>query len=264
MKKFIFSTSKTKNILFLAVIMAISFLLTGYRNSGIVADSSANPHHPAEPEMIFVEGGTFWMGCTEEQENTCRSVEKPKHSVTLGSFHISKYPVTEKQWKLMMDGGSSRGDNYPVTSVRWEDAQTFIRRLNEATGKRYRLPTEAEWEYAARGGAKSRGYLYSGSNDLNSVGWFGDDNSHPVGKKQPNELGIYDMSGNVWEWCSDWFGAYTASAKSDPVGASTGSDRVIRGGGWDSTAARCRVSFRSWIAHGGRGNDLGFRVVLAN
>ena len=241
--------------------------------------SSSGSRHPAEPEMVFVQGGTFWMGCTGEQQGDCDSDESPLHQVTVSSFQIAKFVVTQKQWQLIMgtnvrqqrDKANSswsiygEGDNYPMYYVSWDEAQEFIRRLNAATGKQYRLPTEAEWEYAARGGAKSQGYKYSGSNNLNNVAWYTDNSgsiTHAVGTKQPNELGIYDMSGNVWEWCNDWFGTYPASAQRDPMGASSGSFRVNRGGSWYNDATSCRVAYRLNFSPGFRYNFLGFRVVL--
>jgi formylglycine-generating enzyme required for sulfatase activity len=158
-----------------------------------------------------------------------------------------------------------KGDNLPVEKVSWDDVQDFIRKLNAQTGKRYRLPTEAEWEFAARGGNRSGGYKYAGSNSLGNVAWY-DDNAgnktHPVGQKTPNELGIYDMSGNVWEWCSDWYGSYSSGAQSNPTGASSGSYRVDRGGGWRSAAAGCRVAARGYNSPGYSYDDLGFRLVL--
>ncbi|MDR1369559.1 MAG: formylglycine-generating enzyme family protein [Dysgonamonadaceae bacterium] len=225
--------------------------------------------HPAEPEMVFVESGTFLMGtATGQGGREAKDTESPQHSVTVSSFNISKYVVTQGQWKLLMGkepSGNTKGDNLPVENVSWNDAQEFIRFLNTATGKNYRLPTEAEWEYAARGGAKSKGYKYSGSNNLIDVAWFdeGGYSLNPVGTKMPNELGIYDMSGNVWEWCGDWAEIYTASSQRDPKGPSSGSFRVKRGGAWLSETRECRVVHRSW----GKPNEtfgkcLGFRLVL--
>ncbi|GHV68512.1 hypothetical protein FACS1894199_15850 [Bacteroidia bacterium] len=223
--------------------------------------------HPAEPEMVSVAGGTFWMGCSGEQGSDCFSDESPLHSVTVSGFAIGKYEVTQAQWKLIMGSNPShfKGDNLPVETVSWDDAQEFISRLNAATGKHYRLPTEAEWEYAARGGNKSQNYKYSGSHNLNNVGWFDDNSSsqtHPVGTKLANELGIHDMSGNVWEWCSDWKGTYSSSQQQDPMGASSGSYRVIRGGSWAFSAANCRVSLRDRGTPSSRRSDMGFRLVL--
>ena len=219
-----------------------------------------------EPEMVFVHGGTFTMGCTAEQGADCFNEEKPAHRVTVGSFNIGKYEVTQAQWEAVMDYNPSefKGDNLPVENISWDDAQMFIGKLNELTGKNYRLPTEAEWEYAARGGNKSMGYKYSGSNTLANVAWYkdnADSRTYPAGTKQPNELGIYDMSGNVREWCSDWSGRYSDNAQTNPQGASSGTYRVVRGGSWGSGAAYCRVAYRNRTPDE-IGNFLGFRVVL--
>ena len=221
-----------------------------------------------EIEMVFVEGGTFMMGCTAEQGNDCHNDERPVHQVTVNSFRIGKYEVTQGQWKAIMGNNPSyfsKGDNYPAENVSWEDAQEFIRQLNIKTGRNYRLPTEAEWEYAARGGNKSRGFKYSGSNSVNDVAWNAnnsDDSTHPVGTKLPNELGIYDMSGNVWEWCYDWSSSYSASAQRNPTGTSSGSYRVLRGGCWRAVVSDCRVAFRYDINPTDRYYSLGFRLVL--
>ena len=157
------------------------------------------------------------------------------------------------------------GSNYPMYDVSWEDCQAFITKLNALTGKNFRLPTEAEWEFAARGGNNSRGYKYSGSNTLSNVAWY-DDNSrnktHPVAIKAPNELGIYDMSGNVWEWCNDWYGSYTSASQTNPTGPISGSHRVFRGGSWVNIARGCRVSLRNSITPAGRNDDLGLRLAL--
>ena len=200
-------------------------------------------------EMIYVEGGTFTMGCTSEQGNECYNDEKPAHQVTLSSYYIGKFEVTQVLWQAVMGSNPScfKGDNSPVEQVSWDDIQTFIRKLNLLTGHTYRLPTEAEWEFAARGGAKSNGYKYSGSNNIDQVAWYNGNSSsttHSVGTKQPNELGIYDMSGNVWEWCQDWYGNYSSYAQTNPTGASSGSYRDLRGGSWGSYPWRCRVSNR--------------------
>ena len=238
-------------------------------------NSTSNPpnnqRHPAEPEMIFVEGGTFWMGCADEQGRDCRTNESPRHSVTVSSFNISKYAITQKQWQTIMGKNPSqqKGDDHPVENISWEEAQVFINKLNAATGKQYRLPTEAEWEFAARGGIKSQGFKYSGSNSLNDVAWvlMGKRvKTGTVGKKQPNELGIYDMSGNVWEWCHDWYGTYGSNAQTDPLGPSSGSHRVLRGGRWNSSALECSVSARRGYSPKSRGSNdyFGFRIVLSH
>lgn len=254
-------------------------------------------------EMVYVSGGTFLMGAqavdpsAPNYDPDALSGESPVHQVTLGDYYIGKYEVTQGLWEYVMnysgtcaDGttmsayssgpwlGSNPsssygdGDNYPAYYVSWNDiVDVFLPRLNRITGKEYRLPTEAEWEYAARGGSKSRGYKYSGSNTLDDVAWYYDnaynttDNygSHPVGTKQPNELGIYDMSGNVWEWCSDRYGSYSSESQTDPTGPSTGSYRVNRGGYWFHDARYCRVSDRTYNGDPDyRGSGIGFRLVL--
>jgi formylglycine-generating enzyme required for sulfatase activity len=215
-------------------------------------------------EMIYVQGGTFTMGCTGEQGNDCNKDEKPAHQVTLSSFSIGKYEVTQAQWKSVMGSNPFyfKGDNLPVENVSWNDVQAFIRKLNTQAGNRYRLPTEAEWEYAARGGNQSKGYKYSGSNTLGNVAWYYDNSAyktHPVGQKSPNELGIYDMSGNVREWCSDRYDVYSTSAQNDPVGTS-GSYRVIRGGSWGSNVD-CRVAYRGCNSTDKCYYGLGFRLA---
>ena len=186
-------------------------------------------------EMVLVNGGIFMMGCAPENEINCWEKEEPAHTVSLSDFYIGKYEVTQAQWKAVMGDNPSafKGDDLPVEMVSWEDVQEFIRKLNATTRKNYRLPTEAEWEFAARGGTKSKGYKYSGSDDLDEVAWHslsGIVVTHRVGIKNPNELGIFDMNGNVYEWINDRFGDYTSDMQENPLGPSTGSQRVIRGG----------------------------------
>ena len=192
------------------------------------------------------------------------TVPKGKHSVNINDFYMGKYVVTQEQWQLIMGAAITQlhnekgnkypiygaGDNYPMYYVSWDDAQEFISRLNKATGKKYRLPTEEEWEYAARGGNKSQGYKYSGSNNKNAVAWHkgnSQNTSHPVGKKQPNELGIYDMSGNVWEWCHNWKGV----------------NLVARGGSWYFTSRSSEVSRQYIFPVTRRAAYLGFRLALS-
>ena len=252
-------------------------------------------------EMVAVKGGTFTMGCTSEQGGECDNDEKPTHSVTLSDYYIGKYEVTVAQfrafinetgyqtdadknggsyiwngsqwvlksgvnWRCGADGRvrSSSEDNHPVIHVSWNDAKAFYEWLSRKTGANFRLPTEAEWEYAARGGNKSRGYKYSGSNNIGSVAWYSDNSgstTHQVGTKSPNELGIYDMTGNVWEWCSDWYGDYSSGSQTNPQGQSSGSNRVYRGGSWDSFARYCRVSYRCIASPDYRYYYLGFRLA---
>jgi formylglycine-generating enzyme required for sulfatase activity len=217
-------------------------------------------------EMVAVKGGTFTMGCTSEQSD-CDDDEKPTHSVTLSDYYIGKFEVTQELWQAVMGNNPSyfKGANYPVEQVSWNDIQEFIKKLNQKTGANFRLPTEAEWEYAARGGNKSNGYKYSGSNNIDNVAWYKSNSgskTHPVGQKTPNELGIYDMSGNVWEWCQDWYGNYSSSSQTNPKGPSSGSDRVLRGGSWGSGARYCRVSYRDADNPDSRGSYCGFRLAL--
>ena len=215
--------------------------------------------------MVYVSGGTFIMGGDESSDQT------PTHSVTLSSYYICKYEVTQALWRAVMGSNPSyfKGDNLPVESVSWNDCQTFINRLNSYTRRNFRLPTEAEWEFAARGGNYSRHYKYSGSNYISDVAWYGDDSgnsgnrTHPVGTKQANELGLYDMTGNVWEWCSDWYGSYSSYSQSNPTGPNSGSDRVLRGGSWSSYARSYRSSNRSYNAPGGSLRIFGLRLVLS-
>jgi len=247
-------------------------------------------------EMVFVKGGTFKMGCTSEQGSDCYDNEKPVHSVTISDFYIGKYEVTQNQWVKVMGSNPSsfKGGNLPVERVSWNDVQKFILRLNTMTGKKYRLPTEAEWEYAARGGVNSRGYKYSGSNNINYVAWYnvnsGDkvlkdglfeeyinkddfdeytkilvsnkNKTWAVGTKSPNELGIYDMNGNVHEWVSDWYGSYSSVAQINPKGPSAGSYRVGRGGSWYSDGGDCRVSDRGSYGPDDSHFIIGFRLAL--
>ena len=219
--------------------------------------------------MIRVEGGTFTMGATAEQGSDAYDSEKPAHEVTLSSYMISETEVTQALWQALMGNNPSKfSDNpqNPVEEVSWDDCQEFVKKLNSLTGKSFRLPTEAEWEYAARGGSKSKHYKYSGSNSLDDVAWCSDNyggKTHPVKGKSPNELGLYDMSGNVWEWCVDWYDReyYKSSPKSSPKGPSTGSLRVLRGGGWNRNAWSCRVSYRDSHIPSHRGSYRGFRLA---
>ena len=218
-------------------------------------------------DMVYVEGGSFDMGATSEQGSDAYDWEKPVHSVTLSDYYIGKCEVTQELWEAVMGSNPSnfRGAQNPVESVSWNDCQNFIKKLNSLTGRTFRLPTEAEWEYAARGGNKSSHYKYSGSDNIHDVAWY-DDNSgaktRPVGTKSPNELGIYDMSGNVYEWCSDWYGGYSAGAQTNPQGPSSGSRCVLRGGSWNRSARFCRVSNRLNCSPGNSLNGNGLRLVL--
>ena len=217
--------------------------------------------------MVKVEGGTFMMGATAEQGSDAESDEQPAHQVTLSDYYIGKYEVTQAEWEAVMGKNPSffKGDNRPVEKVSWEDCQEFIRKLNSLTGLNFTLPTEAQWEYAARGGNKSRGYKYSGSNEIGAVAWCNNSGgeTHPVGQKQANELGLYDMSGNVWEWCSDWYGSYSSNRQTNPTGAASGSGRVLRGGSWyGNFAPYCRVASRGNGSVAYRINHNGMRLAL--
>ena len=217
--------------------------------------------------MKLVAGGTFTMGTTSEQDFEAGNDERPAHQVTLKNYYIGETEVTQELWKTVMGNNPSffDGSNLPVENISWEDCQEFIRKLNAKTGQKFRLPTEAEWEYAARGGKNSKGYKYSGSNNLDDVSWHEGNSSnktHAVKTKSPNELGLYDMSGNVWEWCSDRFGNYTSAAQRNPAGPDTGAFRVNRGGGWGYGARCCRVSARDNAATGRRDGNLGLRLVM--
>lgn len=218
-------------------------------------------------EMVLVEGGTFTMGATDEQGGDASDIEKPAHNVTLSTFSIGKFEVTQALWRVVMGSNPSKfkGDDLPVENISWADCQTFITKLNQKSGKNYRLPTEAEWEYAARGGKNSKKYKFSGGNTVDEVAWNhanSGEKTHVVGQKFPNELGIYDMSGNVWEWCSDLYGSYPSTPQTNPTGPSSGSNHVIRGGSYDFGSTACRVSARSYIGPSGYRSDIGLRLVL--
>lgn len=218
-------------------------------------------------DMVEVRGGTFRMGATSEQGSDALDNEKPVHSVTLSGYYIGKTEVTQALWEAVMGNNPSRfkGDNLPVEWVSWNDCQEFIRKLNALTGQNFRLPTEAEWEFACRGGNNSRGYKYSGSNYIDDVAWYAGNSgieTQPVAAKSPNELGIYDMSGSVLEWCNDWYGGYRCGAQTNPKGPYDGSDRVYRGGCWDDSARDCRSSYRLNFIPTYRFYILGLRLSL--
>ncbi|MCQ2315583.1 MAG: SUMF1/EgtB/PvdO family nonheme iron enzyme [Bacteroidales bacterium] len=255
-------------------------------------------------EMVAVKGGTFTMGASSG-DSYAYDWEKPAHSVTLSDYYIGKFEVTQELWEAVMGSNPSyfKGSKLPVESVSWDDCQTFIRKLNSLTGKNFRLPTEAEWEYAARAGSEKSLYgneniVVNGKNNspnLDRYGWYGGNcgqhytasegcdeskgydisgweakqygdergGTHPVGRKTPNAWGIYDMLGNVYEWCQDWYGSYGSGSQTNPQGPSSGSIRVSRGGGWDFSALHCRVSIRISSAPGNRFSDLGFRLVVS-
>jgi formylglycine-generating enzyme required for sulfatase activity len=258
---------------------------------------------PFEGQMVFVQGGTFMMGNSDgeklksllrfliperkRKDSSYNENGKPIHQVTLSDFYISKFQVMQAQWETIMGNNPSRfkGRSLPVDQISWNDIQVFLQKINEKSGRKYRLPTEAEWEYAARGGQQSRGYLYAGGNNIDEVAWYwknsgekkisGEmiwENMHknncqtrPVGQKKPNELGLFDMSGNVTEWCNDgyngWIGRYSETPQTNPMGLAYGTSRVLRGGAWDTSSESCRVAYRN-----GGGPDIhnrsnGFRLA---
>ena len=217
-------------------------------------------------DMVLVKGGTFTMGCTSEQSD-CEEDEKPAHSVTLSDYYIGKFEVTQKQWTAIMGNNPSYFKdcgNCPVETVSYNEIQDFLQKLNQKTGKKYSLPTEAQWEYAARGGSKSKGFKFSGSNTVGDVTDNSGNKTHLVGQKQANELGIYDMSGNVWEWCSDWYDKdyYKHSPQNNPENTNNDSPRVLRGGSWLSNGSYCRGAYRYYDFPGSRYYYFGFRLVL--
>ena len=226
-------------------------------------------------KMICVESGSFTMGATSEQGSDADSDEKPTHPVTLSTYYIGETEVTQELWQAVMGSNPSHfsGAKRPVECVSWNDCQDFITKLNAKTGRKFRLPTEAEWEFAARGGTKSRGYKYAGSNTIGNVAWYWDNipsqssgntgyGTQNVATKQANELGLYDMSGNVWEWCQDWYGSYSNSSQTNPTGPNSGHYRVYRGGSWYYLARRCRVSSRPDFTPSNRNDYLGLRLAL--
>lgn len=246
----------------------------GLRNLNLTEDQSET-----ENTFIQVEGGTFIMGSNARLET-----EKPEHMVTISSYYINKFAVTQKEWVSIMGTNPSeiQGDDFPVENVSWYDAVIFCNKKSlkddldpcyviegDLVGcnwhnNGYRLPTEAEWEYAMRGGKLSRNFEYSGSDDINEVAWYCDNSewqAHPVGVKKPNELGLYDMSGNVYEWCWDIYGPYTIEEKTDPKGPGSGANRVFRGGSWSSKKDYCTVSNRYYNIATNHVFNIGLRLV---
>ncbi len=233
------------------------------------------------PSMVFVKGGTFKMGSVSGDAD-----EKPIHSVTLTSFYISKYEITVAQYRAFCKATNRKMpveppaswyeehdhavkwqwyDTYPIVNINWYDANAYCKWLTETTGEEYSLPTEAQWEYAARGGHQSKHYVYAGSNEIDEVAWYDETTNEkglkPVGRMKPNELGIYDMSGNVWEWCSDFYGKYTATSQKNPIGQKSGNYKVIRGGSWYNMEDMCRSTLRDGPKPTFSDYYTGFRVV---
>lgn len=218
--------------------------------------------------MMPVVGGIFRMGCVRTSNHYDYDSELPVHDVTVSDFYMAQHEVTQRLWKAVMGENPSYwvSDSLPVEQVSWNDAQLFIARLSQMTGMRFRLPTEAEWEYAARGGGKSHGYAFPGTNQMpTDYAWYGSNaqgHTHPVGQKLPNELGLFDMAGNVWEWCSDWMGQYDDQPQVNPRGPRQGENRILRGGSINSPSFGCRVSDRSWYLPVNGYRYYGFRLVL--
>jgi formylglycine-generating enzyme required for sulfatase activity len=278
-----------------AILMAACTYITVAPNDD---DEPSTSESVSIPDMVYVKGGTFTMSCdtsTIVERTLCiASKFMPTHRVTLSSYYIGKYEVTQKEWLAVMGSWPNKskapsstyglGDNYPAYGLTWDNivgtsgssqvingityySNGFIYKLNQKTGKKYRLPTEAEWEYAARGGASSKGYKFSGSNTADDVGWYEDNSSnttHIVGGKQANELGIYDMSGNVYEWCADWYDSYSSAAQTNPTGPTTGDFRVLRGG--DNNEHKCSMLVYSRWYYWPDGDLLysGFRLACSS
>lgn len=264
-------------VLLFVLLITISAIIMGNRDSSTPSTSSG-----AGDNFVLVRGGTFRMGSANGDDD-----EKPVHSVTVSSFYISKYEVTQAEYEAVMEKNPSNtshgiGDNSPVNQVSWNEAVEFCNKLSlkeeltpvysgsgnnismNVNANGYRLPTEAEWEYAARGGNSSLGYTYSGSNTIGNVAWYSSNSGkkvNPVGGKQANELGLYDMTGNVWEWCWDWYGNYSSGSQTDPTGKSSGSGRVDRGGSWYLNASYSRSAHRNNLPPSFRNRNIGFRLV---
>ena len=230
-----------------------------------------------EFDMIFVEGGTFKMGATKEQGRDANGNETPAHFVKLSDYYIGQTPVTQELWQAVMDNdnpsyfGTEKkvkdALEHPVEKVTWDDCQTFIKKLNKSlknqlNGREFHLPTEAQWEFAARGGNKSGRFKYAGGRKVYDVANCNCSETKPVRQKAPNELGIYDMSGNVREWCHDWWGGYSSDEQTDPMGPANGSCRIVRGGAWNDNATACRVSYREYYGPSTKYNYLGLRLAL--
>jgi len=256
----------------LFVVILMVFFSFGLLDGAAAADDwPITPPAPLKPiEMVLVKGGCYKMGDTfgNGAEN-----ERPVHEVCVKDFYIGKYPVTQMQWTGTMGTNPSREPNCgltcPVENVSWNDVQKFIRKLRQRTGKPYRLPTEAEWEYAARSGGKDEEWAGTSSEkELGDYAWYYENSAfqtHPVGQKKPNGLGLFDMTGNVWQWTSDWYDEayYAKSPKNEPRGAATGRTRSVRGGYWGDLPSFVRVARRIGLVPSARGGGYGFRLALS-
>ncbi|MDI9337151.1 MAG: SUMF1/EgtB/PvdO family nonheme iron enzyme [Alphaproteobacteria bacterium] len=225
--------------------------------------------------FIFVKGGVFSMGSdltlfnNDELDN---DFETPSQIVHIDDFYISKYCVTQSVWVSVMNHNPScfknqpNNESFPVEQVSWKDCQLFLSKLNNLKHINLRLPTEAEWEFAAKGGHESLGYKYAGSNEIKEVAWYHQNSkctTHPIGLKIPNELGLFDMSGNVWEWCADWFDVYNPDAKINPSGPIKGADKVLKGGSWLGNDKECRITNRNFDKPTGKRSNTGFRIAFS-
>ena len=232
----------------------------------VLKDKSCSILQNLANNMVCVEGGSFFMGNSVSRDCDAFEDEMPIHEVNVSSFYICKYEVTQEEWVFVMGNNPSlfTGSKRPVDNISWDDCQLFIEKLNELTGKQFRLPTEAEWEYAARGGILSHGFKYAGSNIIQDVAWFEDNSNgqtHEVGSKMPNELGLFDMSGNVFEWCQDWYGNYPIETHNNPSGPISGEFLINRGGSWNNLASNCRVTDRLYDTSTFHDNCSGLRLA---
>lgn len=272
---------KTKHYFVLSLLLSSSYICNAEKKTSIVKTEDATTlvlgfetppervkknNKSIQVDLMLIKGGIFTMGSNLPEEKD----EYPAHEVKLSDFYISKTEVTQELWYSVMGSNPSnfKGDKLPVELESWHDTQLFIEKLNRITGKNYRLPTEAEWEFAAGGGNSDRNSKYAGTendNELNDFAWYGDNSNsttHEVASKKPNPVGLYDMSGNVWEWCSDWFGPYSSETQTNPKGPTTGTMRVRRGGSWFVSANNCRITNRNGRSDPNlRKSGIGFRLA---
>lgn len=218
-------------------------------------------------QMIYVEGGTFQLGCLEPIDSLCTEYEKPVQKIKLSSYYIAQHEVTQLLWLELMGYNPNpfKNNKFPVANVSWNETQEFIKKLNHLTNLKFALPTEAQWEYAAKGGSKSKNTVFAGHKDVKKVAWYKENANgmyHVVGTLHPNELNLFDMNGNVWEWCSDYYSPYTPENKENPTGPSSGNTRVYRGGSWLDNLNYTRITSRNSGNPNQKMNCLGFRLVL--